>query len=84
MAQRSSARRTTCSNILRSAFSQLSSPQVSSSRIRSKYPPSGPAPSTSPTMDAPAAMRGGASNTTVCLPKRFCILRPSLILPQGM
>ena len=62
---------TVCSNILRSAFSQLSSPQVSSLSTISKYGPSGPLPSIGPTTVAELIIAGGLENSTVCLPARF-------------
>ena len=53
--------------IFLSAFSQVFSPQNSSSRVWSKYLARGPCDSLGPTIEAHSVIVGGLSNLIVCL-----------------
>ena len=57
--------------ILLSAFSQVFSPQNSSSNVWSKYLQRGPWASFGPTIEAQSKIVGGLSKTIVCLPIFF-------------
>ena len=59
--------------ILLSDFSQVFSPQNSSSRHWSKYLANGPFASLGPTIEATSVITGGVSNFIVCFPN-FCII----------